>query len=81
MEKDGYSKSKCTGDKCTGAAVSYMYWGSDFENACQFVEKEGYKEIHFFGDKTSKGGNDYEIFEGFCFSFSFSPPPVFKEEQ
>ncbi|WFD02863.1 phosphomannomutase [Malassezia obtusa] len=22
----------------------------------------GYKEIHFFGDKTFKGGNDYEIF-------------------
>jgi hypothetical protein len=49
--------------------------------AMEFLEKEGYKEIHFFGDKTSKGGNDYEIFEGFCFSFSFSPPPVFKEEQ
>ena len=26
------------------------------------VEKEGFKEIHFFGDKTFKGGNDYEIF-------------------
>ena len=22
-----------------------------------------YKTIHFFGDKTHKGGNDYEIFE------------------
>lgn len=22
----------------------------------------GYKEIHFFGDKTFKGGNDHEIF-------------------
>lgn len=22
-----------------------------------------YTDIHFFGDKTSKGGNDYEIFE------------------
>jgi phosphomannomutase len=21
------------------------------------------KEIHFFGDKTSPGGNDYEIFD------------------
>jgi hypothetical protein len=39
----------------------------------QFVEKEGYKEIHFFGDKTSKGGNDYEIFEGF-FPPSLAPP-------
>ena len=24
---------------------------------------EGYDEIHFFGDKTYEGGNDYEIFE------------------
>ena len=22
-----------------------------------------YDEIHFFGDKTYKGGNDYEIYE------------------
>jgi phosphomannomutase len=22
-----------------------------------------YKTIHFFGDKTFKGGNDYEIYE------------------
>lgn len=22
-----------------------------------------FKEIHFFGDKTEQGGNDYEIFE------------------
>lgn len=28
----------------------------------QFLEKDGFKEIHFFGDKTSVGGNDYEIF-------------------
>ena len=26
-------------------------------------EDEGFKEIHFFGDKCFKGGNDYEIFE------------------
>ena len=25
--------------------------------------KDGYKTIHFFGDKTMPGGNDYEIFE------------------
>ena len=24
---------------------------------------QGFDQIHFFGDKTSKGGNDYEIFE------------------
>lgn len=26
------------------------------------LENEGYEEIHFFGDKTDLGGNDYEIF-------------------
>lgn len=25
------------------------------------VEREGFEEIHFFGDKTCPGGNDYEI--------------------
>lgn len=29
----------------------------------RFVEGKGYDEIHFFGDKTTPGGNDYEIFE------------------
>jgi phosphomannomutase len=24
---------------------------------------EGYEQVYFFGDKTSKGGNDYEIYE------------------
>jgi len=24
---------------------------------------QGYDEIHFFGDKTAEGGNDYEIYE------------------
>ena len=27
------------------------------------MEDKGFKEIHFFGDKTMPGGNDYEIFE------------------
>ena len=35
--------------------------GWDKTYCLQFVEKE-YDEIHFFGDKTHKGGNDYEIF-------------------
>ncbi|KAH9995604.1 eukaryotic phosphomannomutase [Russula vinacea] len=30
--------------------------------ALRHVENEGFEEIHFFGDKTSEGGNDYEIF-------------------
>ena len=28
----------------------------------RYVEKAGFDEIHFFGDKTFAGGNDYEIF-------------------
>lgn len=36
--------------------------GWDKTYCIQFLEKDGYKEIHFFGDKTSVGGNDYEIF-------------------
>ncbi|KAK4310321.1 hypothetical protein Pmani_018139 [Petrolisthes manimaculis] len=36
--------------------------GWDKTYALQFVEKD-YKTIHFFGDRTNKGGNDYEIFE------------------
>jgi phosphomannomutase len=35
--------------------------GWDKTYCLQFVEGE-YDEIHFFGDKTHKGGNDYEIF-------------------
>ncbi|KAJ1306879.1 hypothetical protein OPQ81_007864 [Rhizoctonia solani] len=30
--------------------------------ALRHVEGEGFEEIHFFGDKTYEGGNDYEIF-------------------
>ncbi len=27
-----------------------------------YIGDEEYEEIHFFGDKTFEGGNDYEIF-------------------
>lgn len=37
--------------------------GWDKTYALKHVESEGFKEIHFFGDKTYPGGNDYEIFE------------------
>ena len=31
---------------------------------CSFRrDAQGFEEIHFFGDKTDKGGNDHEIFE------------------
>jgi len=36
--------------------------GWDKTYCLRHLEKEGFKEIHFFGDKTEKGGNDYEIF-------------------
>lgn len=35
--------------------------GWDKSYCLPFVEKD-FDEIHFFGDKTSAGGNDYEIF-------------------
>jgi len=35
--------------------------GWDKTYCLKFVE-EKYEEIHFFGDKTDKGGNDYEIY-------------------
>jgi phosphomannomutase len=37
--------------------------GWDKTYALQHIESEGFKEIHFFGDKSYKGGNDYEIYE------------------
>lgn len=37
--------------------------GWDKTYALQHVQDEGFDQIHFFGDKTYKGGNDYEIFE------------------
>lgn len=29
----------------------------------QFVDPAEYDTIHFFGDKTAKGGGDYELYE------------------
>jgi phosphomannomutase len=37
--------------------------GWDKTYCLRHVEKDGFQEIHFFGDKTHKGGNDYEIYE------------------
>ena len=36
--------------------------GWDKTYCLQFIDDK-YKEIHFFGDKTHKGGNDYEIYQ------------------
>ncbi|DBB03970.1 TPA: hypothetical protein ACH3X1_013037 [Trebouxia sp. C0004] len=47
-----------------GGQISFDIFpqGWDKTFCLQYVEKE-YDEIHFFGDKTYEGGNDYEIFE------------------
>lgn len=46
-----------------GGQISFDLFpkGWDKTYALQFVDN--FKEIHFFGDKTYKGGNDYEIYE------------------
>ncbi|WVQ93623.1 hypothetical protein IAU59_000699 [Kwoniella sp. CBS 9459] len=36
--------------------------GWDKTYSLKHIEGEGFQDIHFFGDKTYKGGNDYEIF-------------------
>lgn len=48
-----------------GGQISFDVFpnGWDKTFALRHVENEGFEEIHFFGDKTYKGGNDYEIFE------------------
>ncbi|KAH9993727.1 eukaryotic phosphomannomutase [Russula compacta] len=47
-----------------GGQISFDVFpnGWDKTYALRHVENEGFEEIHFFGDKTFKGGNDYEIF-------------------
>ncbi|KAI9440529.1 eukaryotic phosphomannomutase [Lactarius indigo] len=47
-----------------GGQISFDIFpdGWDKTYSLKHVEKEGFEEIHFFGDKTFKGGNDYEIF-------------------
>lgn len=47
-----------------GGQISFDVFptGWDKTYALQHVEKEGFKEIHFFGDKSYEGGNDYEIY-------------------
>mmetsp|Transcript_19113 Transcript_19113/g.46911 ORF Transcript_19113/g.46911 Transcript_19113/m.46911 type:complete len:256 (-) Transcript_19113:309-1076(-) len=47
-----------------GGQISFDVFpeGWDKTYCLPFLEKDGFKEIHFFGDKTYEGGNDYEIF-------------------
>ncbi|SCU79219.1 LAME_0A07778g1_1 [Lachancea meyersii CBS 8951] len=47
-----------------GGQISFDVFptGWDKTYCLQHVEQDSFKEIHFFGDKTMVGGNDYEIF-------------------
>lgn len=48
-----------------GGQISFDVFpqGWDKTYCLQFLKADGFEEIHFFGDKTFKGGNDHEIFE------------------
>jgi phosphomannomutase len=50
--------------KTPGGQISFDVFptGWDKTYCLQHIENENFKEIHFFGDKTFKGGNDYEIY-------------------
>jgi phosphomannomutase len=47
-----------------GGQISFDVFptGWDKTYCLRHLEKEGFKTIHFFGDKTFSGGNDYEIY-------------------
>jgi len=47
-----------------GGQISFDVFpvGWDKTYCLQFVQKDGFQTIHFFGDKTYEGGNDHEIF-------------------
>jgi phosphomannomutase len=47
-----------------GGQISFDVFptGWDKTYCLQHVEEDHFKTIHFFGDKTFKGGNDYEIY-------------------
>ena len=47
-----------------GGQISFDLFptGWDKTYCLNFIGEGEYDEIHFFGDKTYKGGNDYEIF-------------------
>lgn len=54
------------GDKLTfsiGGQISFDVFPTGWDKTYCLKFLEEFDEIHFFGDKTFKGGNDYEIFE------------------
>jgi phosphomannomutase len=42
-------------------SIDVFPWGWDKTYCLKYLT--GFEKIYFFGDKTSPGGNDYEIFE------------------
>jgi len=47
-----------------GGQISFDVFpvGWDKTYCLKYIKSEDYDEVHFFGDKTFEGGNDYEIF-------------------
>lgn len=47
-----------------GGQISFDVFpnGWDKTYCLQHLENEGFEQVHFFGDKTDVGGNDFEIF-------------------
>jgi phosphomannomutase len=47
-----------------GGQISFDVFptGWDKTYCLQYLKESDFDEIHFFGDKTFEGGNDYEIF-------------------
>lgn len=47
-----------------GGQISFDVFprGWDKTFCLRYLEDRGFREIHFFGDKTAPGGNDHEIF-------------------
>ena len=46
-----------------GGQISFDIFPTGWDKTFSLRFLEEFDEIHFFGDKTYKGGNDYEIFE------------------
>eukprot|EP01028_Stygiella_incarcerata_P012089 TRINITY_DN726_c0_g1_i1.p1 TRINITY_DN726_c0_g1~~TRINITY_DN726_c0_g1_i1.p1 ORF type:complete len:291 (+),score=77.79 TRINITY_DN726_c0_g1_i1:131-874(+) len=60
-----YKKFPDLGIQCTiGGQISFDVFpiGWDKTYCLRHVKDCGFKEIHFFGDKTFEGGNDFEIY-------------------
>ena len=46
-----------------GGQISFDVFPEGWDKTYCLRHIEGYEDIHFFGDKTREGGNDYEIYE------------------